>query len=131
MQKEKPVPGIKSRLMKVFGATLALAILLLPSPAAAAAESYPVKPTRLIIAFAPGGSTDIIGRLIAQKLSERLGKQVVPENRAGGGGTIGAEMVAKSEPTVTRCCSPRLQSQSTRSSSKCRTIRRSPSSRLP
>jgi len=98
MQKEKPVPGIKSRMMKVFGATLALAILILPSPAAAAADSYPVKPTRLIIAFAPGGSTDIIGRLIAQKLSERLGKQVVPENRAGGGGTIGAEMVAKSDP---------------------------------
>jgi len=52
----------------------------------------------MIISFAPGGSTDIVGRLIATKLSERLGKQVVPENRSGGGGTLGIEMVAKSEP---------------------------------
>ena len=63
-----------------------------------AADSYPTKPIRLIIAFAPGGSTDIVGRMIATKLSERLGKQVVPENRGGGGGTIGMEMVAKSDP---------------------------------
>jgi tripartite-type tricarboxylate transporter receptor subunit TctC len=92
------VSGLKSQAIRTFGALLALAVVLLPSPAAAAADSYPAKPTRLIIAFAPGGSTDIIGRLIAQKLSERLGKQVVPENRSGGGGTIGMEMVAKSEP---------------------------------
>ena len=98
MQKENPVSGIKSRLMAVFGAMLALAILILPSPAAAAADAYPAKPTRILIAFAPGGSTDIIGRLIAQKLSERLGKQVVPENRSGGGGTIGMEAVAKADP---------------------------------
>ena len=98
MQKEKPVSGIKSRLMGVFGAMLALAIIILPSPAAAAADAYPAKPTRILIAFAPGGSTDIIGRLIAQKLSERLGKQVVPENRSGGGGTIGMEAVAKADP---------------------------------
>ncbi len=98
MQTEKPVPGIKSRLTGVFGMVLTLVVMILPSPAAAAADSYPAKPTRLMIAFAPGGSTDIIGRLIAQKLSERLGKQVVPENRSGGGGTIGMEMVAKSDP---------------------------------
>jgi tripartite-type tricarboxylate transporter receptor subunit TctC len=68
------------------------------SAAVAAADSYPSKPVRLIIAFAPGGSTDIVGRMIAAKLSERLGRQVVPDNRGGGGGTIGMEMVAKAEP---------------------------------
>ncbi len=98
MQTRKSVRGMNSRLMRVLGVLIVLAIVILPSPAAAAADSYPVKPIRLIIAFAPGGSTDIIGRLIAQKLSERLGKQVIPENRAGGGGTIGAETVAKSDP---------------------------------
>jgi tripartite-type tricarboxylate transporter receptor subunit TctC len=98
MKREKPVPGKKSRLMGIFGITFALAIVIAAAAPAAAAESYPSKPIRLIIAFAPGGSTDIVGRLIAQKLSERLGKQVVPENRSGGGGTIGIEMVAKSDP---------------------------------
>jgi tripartite-type tricarboxylate transporter receptor subunit TctC len=98
MQKEKPVPDMKLRLMRLFGVTLALAILILPSPVAAAADSYPNKPIRLIIAFAPGGSTDIVARMIAAKLSERLGKQVVPDNRGGGGGTIGMEAVAKAEP---------------------------------
>jgi len=79
-----------------------LAFLVVPAifaaTAFAAADSYPTKPVRLVIAFAPGGSTDIIGRMIATKLSDRLGKQVVPENRSGGGGTLGIEMVAKSEP---------------------------------
>ena len=96
MRNMRLVPGIRTGLLTVIG--LLLAVVLLTPSNAAAADSYPAKPTRLIIAFAPGGSTDIIGRLIAQKLSERLGKQVVPENRGGGGGTIGMEMVAKSEP---------------------------------
>jgi len=84
--------------LTVLGLLLVLAAAF-PSPAAiAASDPYPSKPVRLIIAFAPGGSTDIVGRLIAVKLSERLGRQVVPENRSGGGGTIGAEMVMKADP---------------------------------
>jgi tripartite-type tricarboxylate transporter receptor subunit TctC len=64
----------------------------------AAAQSYPTKAVRLIIPFPPGGSNDIVGRFIATKLSERLGKQVVPDNRGGAGGVIGTEAAAKSEP---------------------------------
>jgi tripartite-type tricarboxylate transporter receptor subunit TctC len=64
----------------------------------AASDPYPTKPVRLVINFAPGGSTDTIGRLIGIKLSDRLGRPVVTENRAGAGGILGAETVAKSTP---------------------------------
>jgi len=98
MRKEKRISRPKSPLLRALGVLCALAILLPPSASLAAEDPYPRKPVRLIIPFAPGGSTDIIGRLIAAKLSERLGKQFVPENRSGGGGTIGMEMVAKTQP---------------------------------
>ena len=94
------MPAMKSVRFKIFGALFVLSAVFTPSlgTAVLAADSFPIKPVRLIISFTPGGSTDIIARLIATKLSERLGKQVVPDNRAGAGGTIGTEMVAKSEP---------------------------------
>ena len=98
MKTEKRLSPLKSPLMKVLGVLCALAIVFSSSAPLAAEDPYPAKPVRLIIPFAPGGSTDIIGRLIAAKLSERLGKQVVPENRSGGGGTIGMELVAKAQP---------------------------------
>jgi len=61
-------------------------------------QDYPQKPIRLIIPFAPGGSNDIIGRLLAARLTETLGQQVIPDNRAGAGGAIGAEVAARSPP---------------------------------
>src|SRR5919205_3271537 len=64
----------------------------------ASAQTFPAKPVRLIVGFAPGGGTDIIGRLLAQKLSERWAQPVVVENRLGASGNIAAEMVAKSAP---------------------------------
>ena len=67
------------------------------APAFAQAE-YPNKPIRLIVPFPAGGSTDIVGRVVAQKLSERLGQQVVVDNRGGAGGTIGADAAAKAAP---------------------------------
>ena len=65
---------------------------------AATAQSYPVKPVRIIVPFAPGGPNDILARVIGQKLTEYWGQQVFVENRAGGGTVIGTEVVAKSPP---------------------------------
>lgn len=62
----------------------------------ACAQSYPAKPIRLIVPFPPGGSTDTLGRLLASRLSESLGQQVIVDNRAGAGGTLGTDIVAKS-----------------------------------
>ena len=98
MKKEKQISNRKSLLLRIFALLLALATAPTLSAVVSAADSYPSKPIRLIIAFAPGGSTDIVARMIGAKLSERLGRQVVPDNRGGGGGTIGMEMVAKAEP---------------------------------
>src|ERR1043165_6390037 len=59
---------------------------------------YPAKAVHMIIPFPPGGATDIIGRVVSQKLGERLGQPVVVDNRPGAGGTIGSEVVAKAAP---------------------------------
>jgi|APCry1669189534_1035231.scaffolds.fasta_scaffold40588_1 tripartite-type tricarboxylate transporter receptor subunit TctC len=68
------------------------------SPELMAQSKWPNKPIRLIIPFAPGGSNDIIGRLLSTKMSQRLGQPVVVENKGGSGGTIGTDYVAKSQP---------------------------------
>lgn len=74
------------------------ALSLLAVSGAVHAQTYPVKPIRLIAPFAPGGSTDILARMVAQKLTEAWGQQVNVENRAGGGSVIGTDLVAKAAP---------------------------------
>lgn len=72
--------------------------LCLASLESARGQAYPVKPVRMIVPFPAGGATDIVGRLVAQKLSEAWGHQVIVDNRGGAGGTIGSELAAKSPP---------------------------------
>ena len=66
--------------------------------AAASAQGYPSRPVRLVVGFAPGGSTDVTARIIAERFSVSLGQQVIVDNRSGAGGNIGADIVAKSNP---------------------------------
>ena len=77
-----------------------VALLLIASLATSAspAQDYPSRPVRMVVPFAPGGSTDVLARIIGQKLTERSGQPVIIENRAGAGGNIGAEQVARSAP---------------------------------
>jgi tripartite-type tricarboxylate transporter receptor subunit TctC len=76
----------------------ALVAVALLYTAGATAQAWPAKPIRLMVPFPPGGSTDIVARIVAQKLAERLGQPVVIENRGGAGGTLGTAMVAKAAP---------------------------------
>src|SRR5690349_22398918 len=88
------------RISRLGVALLAAAsIALAPARALAqGAEPYPSKPIRFILPFPPGGGTDILGRLLAERLAARLGQPVVIENRGGAGGNLGAEAAAKSAP---------------------------------
>jgi len=85
------MPHIRSTLLKAFGLLLALTT-------AAAAQDYPTRPLRLLLPFSPGGSVDIVARIVANKLGERLGKQVVVDNRPGAGGIIATELAANAPP---------------------------------
>lgn len=86
-----------ARLSRTLAMLLPLAALAAPAPALAQ-DAYPARPIRLIIPFAAGGGADVVGRLIATRLSERLGRQVVVDNRTGAGGVIGTDLVARGAP---------------------------------
>jgi tripartite-type tricarboxylate transporter receptor subunit TctC len=79
-------------------AAVAVAIACLLAAPPAAAQSWPSRPIRLMVPFPPGGSTDIVARIVAQKMGERLGQPMVIENRGGAGGTLGTAQVAKAAP---------------------------------
>ena len=86
----------RSALGRVFSAT-AMTLAAWGVLPATAQERWPVKPVRLVVPFAAGGSTDVVARMIGQKLSVLWGQPVIVENRAGAGGNLGADMVAKSQ----------------------------------
>ena len=101
----------------IFSATIALSILSGPLGAAEPPDAYPTRPVRLVVAQAPGSSIDAMGRVIATKMSELIGEQLVVDNRTGAGGTIGAAIVAHAEPdgytlfgvaTASQCIGPQL-----------------------
>jgi len=81
------LPSLASLLLKAAAVLIALTRV-------AAAQDYPAKPIRMIIPFPPGGGSDVAGRVVANVLTERLGKQVIVDNRAGAGGVIGSELAA-------------------------------------
>ena len=82
---------------RITAVTLAVATLA-TAPAIHAQTTYPVRPVRMVVPYPPGGGNDIIGRLLAEDLSRRLGQQVIVDNRPGGSTVIGAEIVARAQP---------------------------------
>ncbi|MBU3628027.1 tripartite tricarboxylate transporter substrate binding protein [Polynucleobacter sp. AP-Reno-20A-A9] len=90
---------MRQHLIRGFGLLLCSSLIsapLLAQTNSSAIKNYPDKPIKLVIPYPPGGATDVIGRIMAQELSKSLNQQVVPDNRAGDSGNIGADMVAKS-----------------------------------
>src|SRR5437667_12844184 len=85
-----------NRLWGLMAAGLAVAAAMVAAPALA--QSYPSKAIRLVSPFPPGGSVDVVGRLLAAKLSESMGQQMVVDNRSGASGVIGTEVVMTSPP---------------------------------
>jgi tripartite-type tricarboxylate transporter receptor subunit TctC len=83
--------------------TTAAIALVLPA-ALATAQPYPARPIRLIVPFPPGGTIDMVGRMVAQGVGERIGQTVVVDNRAGAGGIVGADLVAKAAPDGYTLC---------------------------
>ena len=81
-----------------FMRNLAVSLLAMLLPLASAGQGYPDRPVKIVVPFVAGGATDVVARLLAQKLTDAWGQSVVVENRAGAGGNIGADAVAKSAP---------------------------------
>ena len=76
----------------------AIVLAIASAPVPALAQQYPTRAVRIVVGFAPGGSTDVLARIIGQRLSESLGQPVIIENRPAAGGTVASEIVAKAQP---------------------------------
>src|ERR1700753_4336244 len=99
MSKSEKFPGgLPMRGVRVPTYSLALIMGLLGGLGPLHAQSYPSRNITLIVPFPPGGSTSLVGRVVADKMSQLLGQSIVVDNRGGAGGTVGTKAVAKSEP---------------------------------
>ena len=76
-------------------------VLAMALPLSAMAQAYPSKPIKMIVPFPAGGTTDIVARIIAQKMTESMGQPVTVDNRGGAGGNVGVDLMAKRRPMVT------------------------------
>jgi tripartite-type tricarboxylate transporter receptor subunit TctC len=90
------MPKLRSSLSTLFAAPLLAALALAAAPASS--QDYPNRPITLVVPFPPGGSTTIVARIVADKMSEALGQSIVVDNRGGAGGTIGTRAVSKAAP---------------------------------
>ena len=90
--------------MRHIGWSTAFIVLACAAHAVRAQQAYPTRPMRIIVPFPTGGTIDIVGRITAQVLTERLGHNVVVDNRAGAGGILGAELVVKAPPDGYTLC---------------------------
>jgi tripartite-type tricarboxylate transporter receptor subunit TctC len=91
------MPAVHSIALTALAAVVAGGVV---APASFAQEGYPSKPVRFIAPYPPGGSSDVLARVLAQKLTEALGRQVIVENRPGAAGNIGHEIAAKRPRTA-------------------------------
>lgn len=92
------VPKRRDRRRRFIFLVMYAAALVIGTPVAKAQEKYPSRPIRFVVAFAPGGITDVVARLVGEKLSESLGQPIVIDNRGGAAGALGARLVASSPP---------------------------------
>lgn len=84
--------------LRTLGLLLVSALFFTPTPAASAAENYPTRPVRIVVPSGAGGITDILARVIAQRLGDSVGQQVIVDNRPGASGIVGSQIVAKATP---------------------------------
>src|SRR5688500_18476335 len=89
-------------LQAALAAGLAAVFATSPTFAHSARSAYPTKPVRMVVPLAPGGGSDIVGRIVAQALTEHWGKSVIVDNRPGAGTAVGTSIAAKARPTATR-----------------------------
>jgi tripartite-type tricarboxylate transporter receptor subunit TctC len=96
--RDKQVTGQRRRMLQAAAALAAAGMLATPLQGAAQMQDYPARPIRMIVPFAAGGTSDVVARIVSQKLSTLLGQQIVVDNRAGANGNIGTDAAAKSPP---------------------------------